>query len=98
MLTYPTTSSLESIYMYTFCKVERLINVSQEISLLPQTQTDTIQTAMPATPIITVEKLVKRYKKAEKNAVDSISFSVAPGTLFALLGPNGAGKTTTISI
>ncbi|GHO59824.1 ABC transporter ATP-binding protein [Ktedonobacter robiniae] len=50
------------------------------------------------TPIISVENLVKRYKKATKNAVDQISFSVAPGTLFALLGPNGSGKTTTISM
>ena len=49
-------------------------------------------------PIIQVERLVKRYKKSTTNAVDSISFSVAPGELFALLGPNGAGKTTTISI
>ena len=48
--------------------------------------------------IIEVENLVKRYKKAEKNAVDGISFAVEPGQLFALLGPNGAGKTTTISI
>lgn len=51
-----------------------------------------------AVPIITVENLVKRYKKAEKNAVDNISFSVACGALFALLGPNGAGKTTAISM
>ncbi len=49
-------------------------------------------------PIIKVDHLVKRYKRATVNAVDGISFSVAPGTLFALLGPNGAGKTTTISI
>jgi len=49
-------------------------------------------------PIIEVENLTKRYKRAETNAVDGISFSVAPGELFALLGPNGAGKTTTISI
>jgi len=49
-------------------------------------------------PVITVDRLVKRYKRAESNAVDNISFSVAPGTLFALLGPNGAGKTTTLSI
>jgi ABC-2 type transport system ATP-binding protein len=49
-------------------------------------------------PIITVDHLTKRYKKATSNAVDDISFDVAPGELFAFLGPNGAGKTTTISI
>ncbi|MDQ5825181.1 MAG: ABC transporter ATP-binding protein [Chloroflexota bacterium] len=49
-------------------------------------------------PIIEVENLVKRYRKADTNAVDGVSFSVQPGELFTLLGPNGAGKTTTISI
>ena len=49
-------------------------------------------------PIIEVNHLVKRYNKATANAVDDISFTVAPGEFFALLGPNGAGKTTTISI
>lgn len=48
--------------------------------------------------IIVVENLVKRYRKADKNAVDGISFVVKEGEFFALLGPNGAGKTTTISI
>ena len=47
---------------------------------------------------IEVEGLVKRYRKAERNAVDGISFHVRPGEFFALLGPNGAGKTTTLSI
>jgi ABC-2 type transport system ATP-binding protein len=42
--------------------------------------------------IIEVEHLVKRYRKGGANAVDDISFSVAPGEFFALLGPNGAGK------
>ncbi len=48
--------------------------------------------------IITVRNLVKRYQKADKNAVDDITFHVEEGELFAFLGPNGAGKTTTISI
>lgn len=56
------------------------------------------QATVPSMPIIMVERLVKRYKREETNAVDDISFTVAPGSLFALLGPNGAGKTTTISI
>jgi ABC-2 type transport system ATP-binding protein len=48
--------------------------------------------------VIRVVDLVKRYRKAERNAVDGISFEVEGGSFFALLGPNGAGKTTTISI
>ncbi len=49
-------------------------------------------------PMITVEHLVKRYRKSAVAAVDDISFEVQPSELFAFLGPNGAGKTTTISI
>jgi ABC-2 type transport system ATP-binding protein len=51
-----------------------------------------------AQPMIQVVDLVKRYRKATRNAVDGISFEVGAGEFFALLGPNGAGKTTTISI
>jgi ABC-2 type transport system ATP-binding protein len=56
--------------------------------------------ASPGTPqpVIIVDGLTKRYRSANTNAVDGVSFTVAPGTLFALLGPNGAGKTTTIAI
>jgi len=50
------------------------------------------------TSIIQVKDLVKKYRKAESNAVDGISFDVKQGEFFAFLGPNGAGKTTTISI
>ncbi len=49
-------------------------------------------------PMIEVEHLVKRYRKAATPAVDDIGFAVGAGELFAFLGPNGAGKTTTISI
>ncbi|MGN6164785.1 MAG: ABC transporter ATP-binding protein, partial [Flavisolibacter sp.] len=36
---------------------------------------------------------LKKYYATQK-AVDDISFSIEPGTIFGLLGPNGAGKTT----
>jgi ABC-2 type transport system ATP-binding protein len=44
--------------------------------------------------VIEVNNLACRYRRVE--AVNGISFAVAPGTVFGLLGPNGAGKTTTI--
>lgn len=46
--------------------------------------------------IIEVKNLVKRFD--DFTAIDSISFSVKMGEIFAFLGPNGAGKTTTIKI
>ncbi len=46
--------------------------------------------------IIEVKDLVKQF--GEFTAVDRISFSVAPGEIFAFLGPNGAGKSTTIKM
>ncbi len=48
---------------------------------------------MPA-PVISATALTKTYK--DMNAVDGISFEVAPGESFGLLGPNGAGKSTTM--
>lgn len=45
--------------------------------------------------ILKVEGLTKSYKKGVI-AVDSISFEVNEGEIFALIGPNGAGKTSTI--
>jgi len=50
------------------------------------------------TLVIEVDQLTKRYRGADSNAVDGISFTVKSGEFFTLLGPNGAGKTTTISI
>jgi ABC-2 type transport system ATP-binding protein len=47
---------------------------------------------------VEVEGLVKRYPSGKVNAVDGVSFTVAPGEVFGLLGPNGAGKTTTVGV
>jgi ABC-2 type transport system ATP-binding protein len=44
--------------------------------------------------MIEAEGLTKRY--GDTLAVDSLSFSVAPGKITGFLGPNGAGKTTTM--
>ena len=44
--------------------------------------------------MIEAHELTKRY--GDKTAVDTISFTIAPGTVTGFLGPNGAGKSTTM--
>lgn len=44
--------------------------------------------------MIEIDRVTKRYGNFV--AVDNISLSVPPGSVFAFLGTNGAGKTTTI--
>ncbi|MFF0824756.1 MULTISPECIES: ABC transporter ATP-binding protein [Micromonospora] len=48
--------------------------------------------------VVEVADLVKRYPRSDTNAVDGLSFTVAPGEIFGLFGPNGAGKSTTVGI
>jgi ABC-2 type transport system ATP-binding protein len=45
-------------------------------------------------PAIHTESLTKRFD--ETLAVDGLSLSIDPGTVYGFLGPNGAGKTTTM--
>jgi ABC-2 type transport system ATP-binding protein len=48
--------------------------------------------------MITLEKLYKRYKGADKYAVENVSLHIAAGEIYGLLGTNGAGKTTIFSM
>src|SRR5262249_55568983 len=48
-------------------------------------------------PAIAVSGLVKTYPGGVR-ALDGLSFTVEPGTVFRLLGPNGAGKSTAVKI
>jgi len=48
------------------------------------------------TPVLDVNGLGRDFGRVR--AVDTISFSVAPGEFVGLVGPNGAGKSTTIKL
>lgn len=49
-------------------------------------------------PIIKIENILKKYKTADRIALNNVSLNVNSKEIFGLLGPNGAGKTTLISI
>jgi len=44
------------------------------------------------TPLLTVDDVTLRFGGV--TALDGVSFTVEPGSLFAIIGPNGAGKTS----
>ncbi len=46
--------------------------------------------------ILRIDNLTKNYRKVK--ALDNVSFSVPPKTVFGILGPNGSGKTTLLGI
>lgn len=50
----------------------------------------------PRQPVVSVHELTKRYDGVP--AVDSLTFSLEPGSITGFLGPNGAGKTTTLRL
>ena len=45
---------------------------------------------------LAAEDLTHRFRR--RAAVDSVSFAVKPGEIFAIIGPNGAGKTTLFNL
>jgi ABC-2 type transport system ATP-binding protein len=51
---------------------------------------------MSAMHAIRTEDLCKRY--GQVTALDGLTLTVEPGTVFGFLGPNGAGKTTTMRL
>jgi ABC-2 type transport system ATP-binding protein len=59
-----------------------------------------VKSAGEAGGAVEARELRKSYRSraGEVRALDGLTFSVTPGSVFALLGPNGAGKTTAVRI
>lgn len=46
--------------------------------------------------MLEIKGLTKKYKNADKNAIEDINLTVENGDIYGFIGPNGAGKSTTI--
>jgi multiple sugar transport system ATP-binding protein len=46
--------------------------------------------------VVMLDRLSKRYDRADENAVHEVSLTIAHGELMVFLGPSGCGKTTTL--
>jgi ABC-2 type transport system ATP-binding protein len=71
--------------------------MSQETSQSENMNTNSDSGTDVSGPRLEAINLTKRYEDGLL-ALDSVSFKVAPGAVYAMLGGNGAGKTTTINL
>ena len=46
--------------------------------------------------MLEIKGLTKKYKTADKNAIEDINLTIENGDIYGFIGPNGAGKSTTI--
>lgn len=46
--------------------------------------------------MLEIKCLTKKYKNADKNAIEDINITIENGDIYGFIGPNGAGKSTTI--
>ena len=53
-------------------------------------------TTNPDGSVLSARGLTKRY--GDREVLQHLDLTIAPGETYALLGPNGAGKSTTIEI
>ncbi len=67
-----------------------------------RSQRDTDKDDAPRSRVDTTEVAIRLRSVTKtfglKNAVDTLSLTIAAGSVFGLIGPNGAGKTTTFSM
>ncbi|KAB1659870.1 ABC transporter ATP-binding protein [Pseudoclavibacter sp. CFCC 13796] len=60
--------------------------------------TSSVSAAVPTGAAIALDQVTFRYPSSAEDVLQSLSFSVAPGTKTALVGPSGAGKSTVLGL
>jgi len=68
------------------CKTKGVFRLPAETPLEPSIKEENV---------LAIQNLSFTYPKAERKAVDEVTFHIKKGEIFGFLGPNGAGKSTT---
>jgi ATP-binding cassette subfamily B protein len=75
-------------------RVEELLRRTPLIQSPAQPQSMPSRQGQPAAAAVEAHNLCVRYGGAEREALQNVSFRLAPGELVAVVGPVGCGKTT----
>lgn len=62
--------------------------------MIPDRDTQAIDSVASLSPVVSVRDLRVRYPSAATDALDGVGFDLVPGELVGLVGLNGAGKST----